>query len=144
MHDEIEIRTKRIDGVMLKWKHCHHSMEVNGYRQHNSSKHIILCSAEERNSREMKWWQNLYRWVNCPFNCAALCDDDILFPLDTNVSSLEFICNNCNVLYKSKSIFFQSWFDKNILLISQLVNTQGLLFSYKEFLDHFQCPVSPK
>ncbi len=55
-----------------------------------------------------------------------------------------FIWNNCNVLYKSKSIFFQSWFDKNILLISQLMNAQGLLFSYKEFLDHFQFPVSPK
>lgn len=55
-----------------------------------------------------------------------------------------FIWNNCNVLYKNKSIFFQSWFDKNILLISQLMNSQGLLLSYKEFLDYFQFPVSPR
>ncbi len=39
---------------------------------------------------------------------------------------------------RKKSIFFQNWFDKNILLISQLMNSQGLLFSYEEFLDHFQ------
>lgn len=53
--------------------------------------------------------------------------------------------NNRNILYKNKSIFFQNWFDKNILLVSQLLISQGLLFSsYKEFLDHFQFPVSPK
>ena len=55
-----------------------------------------------------------------------------------------FIWNNCNILYKNKSIFFQNWFDQNILLVSQLINSQELLFSYKEFLDHFQFPVSPK
>jgi len=45
---------------------------------------------------------------------------------------------------RNKSIFFQNWFDQYILLVSQLINSQGLLFSHKEFLDHFQFPFSLK
>ncbi len=55
-----------------------------------------------------------------------------------------FIWNNQNVVYKRKSLFFSNWFEKNILLVSQLFNSEGLLLSYEEFLCKFDFPVSHK
>ncbi len=55
-----------------------------------------------------------------------------------------FIWNNRCILYKHKSIFLKSWFDKGIVLVSHLFNTQGYLMTYDEFLEHFNFPVTPK
>ncbi len=44
-----------------------------------------------------------------------------------------YIWNNCNILYKHKSIFMKTWFDKGILLVGQLLNSQGYLMTYDEF-----------
>ncbi len=55
-----------------------------------------------------------------------------------------FIWNNRCILYKHKSIFLKNWFDKGIVLVSHLFNTQGYLMTYEEFLVHFNFPVTPK
>ncbi len=55
-----------------------------------------------------------------------------------------FIWNNRCILYKQKSIFLKNWFDKGIVLVSHLFNTQGYLMTYEEFLVHFNFPVTPK
>ncbi|KAI2655875.1 ATPase expression protein 3 [Labeo rohita] len=55
-----------------------------------------------------------------------------------------YIWNNCNILYKHKSIFMKTWFDKGILLVGQLLNSQGYLMTYNEFLSYFEFPVTTK
>uniref|UniRef100_A0A9J8ACX2 Reverse transcriptase domain-containing protein n=1 Tax=Cyprinus carpio carpio TaxID=630221 RepID=A0A9J8ACX2_CYPCA len=55
-----------------------------------------------------------------------------------------YIWNNCNILYKHKSIFLKTWFDEGILVVGQLLNYQGYLMTYDEFLSYFNLPVSPK
>lgn len=54
------------------------------------------------------------------------------------------IWNNESILYKNKSLFYQKWFDHGIILVSQLLNTEGQLLRYHEFLSKFHLPVSPK
>ncbi len=41
-------------------------------------------------------------------------------------------------------MFYRSWYDNGILSIGQLINKDGVLLSYLEFLQKFQLPVSPK
>lgn len=55
-----------------------------------------------------------------------------------------FIWNNQDIRYKNKMLFFPDWFNNNILLVSQLINTNGLLLSYSEFLAKFCIPVTPQ
>ena len=45
-----------------------------------------------------------------------------------------YIWNNCIILYNHKSIFMKTWFDKGILLVGQLLNSQVYLMTYDEFL----------
>jgi len=46
-------------------------------------------------------------------------------------------------LFKHKSLFIDYWFNNNIILVDQLFNKEGLLYSYKEFLEEYKIPVSP-
>jgi len=55
-----------------------------------------------------------------------------------------YIWNNFNIVYKNKSLFYDNWFNNGILLVSQLFNKNGLLFSYSEFLAKYKSPVSPR
>uniref|UniRef100_A0A8K9UN26 Reverse transcriptase domain-containing protein n=1 Tax=Oncorhynchus mykiss TaxID=8022 RepID=A0A8K9UN26_ONCMY len=55
-----------------------------------------------------------------------------------------YIWNNRDILYKNTSLFLEYCFRNNILLVSQLVNAEGLLLSYKEFLSLYKVPVTPK
>ena len=55
-----------------------------------------------------------------------------------------YIWNNRDILYKNTYLFLEYWFRNNILLVSQLVNTEGFLLSYKEFLSLYKVPVTPK
>lgn len=55
-----------------------------------------------------------------------------------------YIWNNRYILYKNKSLFFQKWYDNNILLVNQLFNQCGQLYNYTEFIHHFGIPISPK
>ena len=43
-----------------------------------------------------------------------------------------------------EQIFFEEWFNKNIIWVRQLFNSNGVLFSYGEFLQHYQIPITPK
>jgi len=54
-----------------------------------------------------------------------------------------FIWNNKDILFKHKSLFIDYWFNNNIILVDQLFNKEGLLYSYKEFLEEYKIPVSP-
>lgn len=40
-----------------------------------------------------------------------------------------FIWNNQDILYKNKSLFLNGWFEKNILTVSQLFNSEGFLLN---------------
>ncbi len=40
--------------------------------------------------------------------------------------------------------FFNIWFENNIFLVSQLMNSDGDLLSYTEFLDKFKIPIRPR
>lgn len=55
-----------------------------------------------------------------------------------------YIWNNCNILYKTKSLFFPDWANNNINLVSQLIRPDGYLFSYSEFLNRYNLPVTPR
>ncbi len=54
------------------------------------------------------------------------------------------IWNNCNILYKNKSLFFQNWYNNKIILVHDLFDESGRLLSYYDFLQKFNFPVSPK
>lgn len=55
-----------------------------------------------------------------------------------------FIWNNCDIIYKNKSLFFPNWVKNNLILVSQLINTDGYLYSYSEFLNKYNIPVTPR
>lgn len=54
-----------------------------------------------------------------------------------------FIWNNKDILYKQKSLFFNSWFQNNIILVDQLFNAEGHLLTCGEFLQQHNFPVTP-
>ena len=54
------------------------------------------------------------------------------------------IWNNRDILYKNRSLFFKGWFNNNIIWVHQLFNHNGVLFNYREFLQHVQIPVTPR
>lgn len=43
-----------------------------------------------------------------------------------------YIWNNKDILYKNKSLFFENWYRNNILLVGQLYDTNGRLYSYSD------------
>ena len=55
-----------------------------------------------------------------------------------------YIWNNCNILYKNKSLFYDKWFNNGIILVSQLFKEEGLLYNYSEFLARYNIPIMPK
>ena len=54
------------------------------------------------------------------------------------------IWNNKDIKYKNKTLYFDNWVKSNILLVSQLLNINGNLCSYAEFINKFNIPVSEK
>lgn len=54
------------------------------------------------------------------------------------------IWNNCNILYKNKSLYLPNWIENDILYVKQLFNANNVLMSYSEFLNTYQIPVTPK
>ncbi len=55
-----------------------------------------------------------------------------------------YICNNKDILYKNKSLYFDYWFENNILVVSQLLNNDGVVLTNKDFFNKFKIPVRPK
>ena len=55
-----------------------------------------------------------------------------------------FIWNNVDIKFKNKSLFVRRWFDNKILLVSQLLNDNGQLFRYEEFISVYNFPVTPR
>lgn len=55
-----------------------------------------------------------------------------------------YIWNNGNILYKNKSLYFKNWVENDILLVKQLMSSNGNLLTYGEFLFKFKLPVTPK
>ncbi|XP_042072942.1 uncharacterized protein LOC121813313 [Haplochromis burtoni] len=53
-----------------------------------------------------------------------------------------YIWNNKDVLFKRKSLFLDSWFRNNIVLVNQLFDSNGTLFSYEEFCLHFNLAIN--
>jgi len=45
---------------------------------------------------------------------------------------------------KTNLYFLENWYRNNIVLVGQLYDTSGSLYSYSEFLQKFQIPVSVK
>lgn len=54
------------------------------------------------------------------------------------------IRNNGNILYKNKNIFFPNWYENNIIYVKKLLNPEGYLVSYSEFLSSYQIPIPPR
>ena len=40
-------------------------------------------------------------------------------------------------------MFFKRWFDQNILFVTQLLNENGHLYNYTEFLKKYAVPITP-
>lgn len=55
-----------------------------------------------------------------------------------------FIWNNQDIRFKNKSLYIKRWVDNKILLVSQLMNDNGQLFTYEEFLSVYGFPVTPR
>ncbi len=55
-----------------------------------------------------------------------------------------YIWNNRDIVHKHKSFLLNVWFENNIFLVSQLMNSDGVLLSYTEFLDKFKIPIRPR
>lgn len=56
----------------------------------------------------------------------------------------QLIWNNKIVKYKNKSIFYDNWIKNDILMVSQLMNNEGYLLTYTEFLNIFRIPITPR
>ncbi len=82
--------------IVLVWKNY---MEVNGYRQllcnQHSSKHLLLCLTQERNSYRFWDWQNDHFWLNYPFK-KDLEDTSKHF---TDIQSHHHICSDLSGAY---------------------------------------------
>ncbi len=55
-----------------------------------------------------------------------------------------YIWNNRNTLYKHKMLFLENWVKHGIYLVNQLININGELMSYSEFLHKRNIPIPPK
>ncbi|XDV33381.1 hypothetical protein PO909_003805 [Leuciscus waleckii] len=79
----------------------------------------------------------------CNFHKQALLAWSMIFKHNFSPTNY-FIWNNKNICYKHKSLFFENWFKNGINRVSQLFNQDGYLFTYQEFLSHYNTPVTPK
>ncbi len=48
------------------------------------------------------------------------------------------------ILYNNKSLFSDKWVSNGITLVSQLLNKEGLLSNYSEFLAKYNIPITLK
>ncbi len=55
-----------------------------------------------------------------------------------------YIWNNKNIHYKNKSLYYEKWVENGIVSVQQLVNAEGQLLRYEEFLNKFRSPITPK
>uniref|UniRef100_A0A9J8BAW3 Reverse transcriptase domain-containing protein n=1 Tax=Cyprinus carpio carpio TaxID=630221 RepID=A0A9J8BAW3_CYPCA len=55
-----------------------------------------------------------------------------------------FIWNNANILYRKKYLFFHKWFSNGLLLVNQLFNNEGNLFSFADFISRYKIPITLK
>lgn len=55
-----------------------------------------------------------------------------------------YIWNNGNILYKKKLLYYIKWVDKGIILVKQLLNTDGNLLTYGDFISKFNSHVTPE
>ena len=55
-----------------------------------------------------------------------------------------FIWNYRFIKFKNKSLFYKTWFNNNIILVSQLLNDNGSLLNYSEFLHTFGIPITTR
>uniref|UniRef100_A0A3B3I0R1 Reverse transcriptase domain-containing protein n=1 Tax=Oryzias latipes TaxID=8090 RepID=A0A3B3I0R1_ORYLA len=54
------------------------------------------------------------------------------------------IWNNCNIVYKRKTLFLSNWFNNGIIFLNQLFKEPGLLYNYSEFTMQYKIPITPK
>ncbi len=54
------------------------------------------------------------------------------------------IWNNVNILYRNKSLFFHNWFSNGLLLVNQLFNNEGNLFTFADFCSRYKIPITLK
>ncbi len=52
--------------------------------------------------------------------------------------------NNANILYRNKSLFFHNWFSNELLLVNQLFNNEGNLFTFADFCSRYKIPIALK
>uniref|UniRef100_A0A669D202 Reverse transcriptase domain-containing protein n=1 Tax=Oreochromis niloticus TaxID=8128 RepID=A0A669D202_ORENI len=52
------------------------------------------------------------------------------------------IWNNRDILFKNKSLFLETWVQNGILLVAQLVNKEGQLLTYNDFIALYNFPIS--
>ena len=50
--------------------------------------------------------------------------------------------NNRDILFKNKSLFLETWVQNGILLVAQLVNKEGQLLTYNDFIALYNFPIS--
>ena len=55
-----------------------------------------------------------------------------------------FIWNNRLIRLKNKSLFYETWFNNNIILVSQLLNYNGSWLNYSELFHTFSIPITPR
>ena len=55
-----------------------------------------------------------------------------------------YIWNNKDIQYKKKSLYYGNWVANGIVLVKQLLNADGQLLKYNEFLSKFQFAVTPR
>lgn len=54
-----------------------------------------------------------------------------------------YIWNNGHITFKNKSFFFKTWFENDIMLVTQLLSGNGNVPNNSEFLQTFHIPVTP-
>lgn len=55
-----------------------------------------------------------------------------------------YIWNNGHITFKNKSFFFKTWFENDIMLVTQLLSGNGNVPNNSEFLQTFHIPVTPR
>ena len=52
---------------------------------------------------------------------------------------MEDMVNNKEILVGGKPVFIKEWFDRNILSIQDLLNSNGQLLPFQEFIKKYDC-----
>ena len=131
----------RVDKTAVD-KYCHGGLNVSDF---NTSNTIF----------RINWFRGIEFLLNCyysvdklPVNLASFHKQALLswmLVYKHNFSSHKcLIWNNQNIRYKNKSLFVKRWFVQNILFVTQLLNENGHLYNYTEFLKKYAIPITPK